>query len=73
MDNKLNKQIPYNTGKVLIGVHYEPPKPEYMNQENEHWQNVLTGVYQKRRANKMQFILYVAVLVGIFMLLGVYA
>lgn len=73
MDNKLNKQIPYNTGKVLIGVHYEPPKPEYMNEENEHWQNVLTGVYQKRRANKMQFILYVAVLTVLIILMGMWS
>lgn len=73
MNNKLNKQIPYNTGKVQIGLHYQPPKPEYMNDEAEHWQNVLTGVYQYRRKRRTQFIWYVAALAVIFMLLGVYA
>lgn len=25
------RTLPYNTGKVLIGLHYEPPLPKYEN------------------------------------------
>lgn len=72
MDNKLNN-VPYNTGKIKIGVHYQPPQKDYTSPESEHWQNVLTGVYQKRRIHKMQFIWYVVALVIIFTALGVWA
>ena len=68
-----NKSIPYNTGKVQIGLHYKPPKPNYMDHDAEYWQNVLTGVHQSRRRTRSQFIVYVAVLVIIFMLVGAYA
>ena len=68
-----NKSIPYNTGKVQIGLHYKPPKPNYMDHDAEYWQNVLTGVHQSRRRTRSQFIVYVAALVIIFMLIGAYA
>lgn len=68
-----NKSIPYNTGKVQIGLHYKPPKPNYMDHDAEYWQNVLTGVHQSRRRTRSQFIVYVAALVIIFMLVGAYA
>ena len=68
-----NKSIPYNTGKVQIGLHYKPPKPNYMDHDAEYWQNVLTGVHQSRRRTRSQFILYVVALVIIFMLIGAYA
>lgn len=28
--------VPYNTGKVLIGCRYEPPKPNYVMSEDEY-------------------------------------
>lgn len=65
-----NKLTPYNTGKVQIGAQYVPPKPDYMDRDAEHWQNVLTGVYQTRRKTRTQFILYVAGLIAVFTLLG---
>ena len=68
-----NKSIPYNTGKVQIGLHYKPPKPNYMDHDAEYWQNVVTGVHQSRRRTRSQFIVYVAALVIIFMLVGAYA
>lgn len=75
MNNKLkhitNKPVPYNTGKVKIGEHYLPPQRDYMTPEGEHWQNVLTGVYQSRRKDRTQFITYVVALVFLFILLGV--
>ena len=37
----------YNTGKVLIGLHYQPRKQGHMNGNNIYWQEVLLG---KRRS-----------------------
>ncbi len=37
----------YNTGKVLIGLHYRPRHGSYMNDNNIYWQGVLLG---KRRS-----------------------
>ena len=37
----------YNTGKVLIGLHYQPRKHSHMNGNNIYWQEVLLG---KRRS-----------------------
>lgn len=65
-----NKLIPYNTGKVQIGLQYKPPKSNYMDHEAEHWQNVLTGVHQSRRRTRSQFVVYVVALVIIFSVLG---
>lgn len=37
----------YNTGKVLIGLHYRPRQDSHMNGNNIYWQGVLLG---KRRS-----------------------
>lgn len=38
------KQVPYNTGKVLIGSRYEPPKkPVYLSIDEERLQRALLG------------------------------
>jgi hypothetical protein len=65
-----NKLIPYNTGKVQIGLQYKPPEVDYMDYEAEYWQNVLTGVHQSRCRTRSQFIVYVVALVIIFSVLG---
>jgi hypothetical protein len=65
-----DKLIPYNTGKVQIGLQYKPPETNYMDYEAEHWQNVLTGVHQSRRRTRSQFVVYVVALVIIFSVLG---
>ena len=70
-NNKLNKPVPYNTGKIKIGAHYDPPRQNYMDDDSVHWQNVLTGVYQERRKHKAETILYVVALVLVFVVLGV--
>ena len=43
----------YNTGKVLIGLHYQPRKQSHMNGNNIYWQEVLLG---KRRSLLQRFI-----------------
>jgi hypothetical protein len=65
-----DKLIPYNTGKVQIGLQYVAPDTNYMDHEAEHWQNVLTGVHQSRRRTRSQFVVYVVALVIIFSVLG---
>jgi hypothetical protein len=66
-----DKLIPYNTGKVQIGLQYVAPETNYMDHEAEHWQNVLTGVHQSRCRTRSQFILYVVALIVLFALLWV--
>lgn len=66
-----NKLTPYNTGKVKIGCAYVPPQKNYMTSDDVHWQNVLTGVYQRRMVHRMQFNLYVAGLLALIVVLGV--
>ena len=35
------KQPPYNTGKVQIGIYYEPPRQNYMSEDAERLQSSL--------------------------------
>ena len=65
-----DKLIPYNTGKVQIGLQYKPPEVDYMDHDAEYWQNVLTGVHQSRCRTRSQFVVYVVALVIIFSVLG---
>lgn len=67
------KQIPYNTGKVLIGCRYEPPAQSHVTAEGEFIQSVLLGEYQHRVRARAQLGWYVAGLVGVIALLGWFA
>jgi len=53
------KNLPYNTGKVAIGLHYEPPKKNYMSHEEEFWQSVILGERQIE-----QYLLRICYLMG---------
>ena len=33
----------YNTGKVVIGLHYQPRQTSYMSGNNIYWQGILLG------------------------------
>ena len=57
-----NKPIPYNTGKVVIGKAYEPPKLSHGSQEDDFWQDVLLGIHEAKRIQRVQFICYVVAL-----------
>ncbi len=66
-----NKQIPFNTGKVLIGSAYEAPKLTKPSPEDEFWRSVLLGDREARRIQRIQRIqriCYLVVLVGMFTL-----
>jgi hypothetical protein len=65
----MNRQPPYNTGRVLIGSRYEPPKPDYMGSNGEFWQSVLLGIHHERRKQRRYFVLYALALLMIFALL----
>jgi hypothetical protein len=67
------RQVPYNTGKVLIGCRYEPQLRSHVTEEGEFWQSVLLGEYQHRRRERVQFGWYMAILVGVFALMGWFA
>lgn len=64
------KPVPYNTGKVLIGCFYDAPARNHMTQEGEFWQSVLLGEHGQAQRHQMQFILCVAILVGLLALIG---
>ena len=54
------KNLPYSTGKVEIGLHYEVPKRNYMSHEEEFWQSVILGERQIER-----YLLNICYLMGI--------
>jgi hypothetical protein len=64
------KQVPYNTGKVLIGCRYDGPIRNHVTREGEWVQTLLLGEYAYRQRQKAQMGWYVAGLVGVFALIG---
>ena len=43
-----NKQVPYNTGKVLIGSRYVPPPRRDYSKEELYWQEILLNGKPRR-------------------------
>lgn len=64
------KQTPYNTGKVLIGSRYEPPKPAYNDPNSEFWQGVLLGDHRYKRKQRIWFGIYLVALLLVFALMA---
>jgi len=56
----MKKSLPYHTGKVQIGLNYEPPKRNYMSHEEEFWQSVILGERQIER-----YLLNICYLMGV--------
>ena len=50
----------YNTGKIMIGLYYQKPLDNHMNQDCEFWQSVLLGDYQREVTFRRQMHLYIA-------------
>jgi hypothetical protein len=66
--------IPYNTGKVLIGSNYDanPLKPKYVEYDNDMLllQHALVGNTAQYRRDKLLWRIYIGFLaVGLFVLL----
>lgn len=60
----MNKnQTPYNTGKVKIGLAYEPQRPRIQSKDEEMLQDVLLGIYNNKHERDMKryvgFVLFV--------------
>lgn len=66
-------RTPYNTGKVLIGSRYEPPKLYQPDADGEFWQGVLLGEHQHRRKQTIRMAAYVAVLILVMFLLAAWS
>ena len=51
----MSKVTPYKTSTGLqIGLHYQPPKPNYNSREAEFWQGILLGskpAHKRHRAS----------------------
>jgi hypothetical protein len=66
----VSKVTPYKTSTGLqIGLHYQPPKPNYNSREAEFWQGILLGLeptYTRRKAYRWG--LYIAALAAVFFL-----
>lgn len=45
------RSVPYNTGKVKIGLTYLPPQKDYTNPDNERLQQRLLGVERAEAPN----------------------
>lgn len=64
------RTLPYNTGKVLIGLHYEPPLPKYESADADLLQSALL-----RRPQRISFetaayaVLAVAAVVVVFLMM----
>ncbi len=63
--------IPYNTGKVKIGSRYEPPKPNYMDEDSELIQSAMLGLWAKERRLQLKLWGYfILLIVGITLLMA---
>ena len=67
------KQLPYNTGKVLIGCRHERSKRSHVTPEGEFIQSVLSGEYHRAKRERVQMVWYVVAVWLIFVLVGVFA
>jgi hypothetical protein len=68
------KNPPYDTGKIKIGVYYERPKPQRQSDEDLMWQSLLLGDRPTpvlRPISKQRSFLYALLGVGAYVLLSV--
>jgi len=63
-----DKPTGYNTGKVIIGCNYTKPLCK-QSEDDEFWQSVLLGDYQRQQRFNIQMTLYVVGLVMLFIVL----
>lgn len=53
---------PYNTGKVKIGLAYEPPRQSHVTPEGEQTQRLLLGIERAEARQNLGLAVYVALL-----------
>ncbi len=63
--------VPYNTGKIKIGSRYEPPKPNYMDEDSELIQSAMLGLWARERRFQVKLWVYFILLIaGISLLMA---
>lgn len=67
------RPVPYNTGKVLIGCCYEPRLRSHVSPEGEFAQSLLLGYRRQNLIERRESLVSMAVLVGVFALMGMLA
>ena len=68
------KQIPYDTGKVKIGLLYKPPPPR-MDEFDEQIQEALLGIHSWKHTFLRNALLYIFSVIGVlgFLLMWTWA
>lgn len=67
------KTPPYNTGKVKIGLTYEPPKQTYISDDESRLQNALLGVFDNSEVQREKAAWGVIFFLAILLLVVIYA
>lgn len=67
------KTPPYNTGKVKIGLTYEPPKRSDISTDESRLQNALLGLYDNTEVQREKAAWGVIFFVAILLLVVIYA
>jgi len=61
------RNVPYNTGKVKVGLAYEPPQKNYSNPDSERIQQRLLGVERIESHNYTGWCVYLFVVILVSM------
>jgi hypothetical protein len=65
---------PYDTGKVKVGLHYQPPSKSYVTSEGEQTQRLLLGVKRSEFKQNIGWAIYFATIylaaVSVLIILG---
>ena len=67
------KTPPYNTGKIKIGLTYEPPRRSQMSDDESHLQNVLLGLHDNTDVQRKKAAWGVIFFLAILLLVVIYA
>jgi hypothetical protein len=59
------EKVVYNTGKVKIGLRYEPPKDRHISPEGERIQRVLLDVERREFRENLGWCIYLAVVLAV--------
>jgi len=52
--------VPYNTGRVKIGLAYEPPRQNHITPEGEQTQRLLLGIERAEARQNLGWAIYLA-------------
>lgn len=68
------RNVPYNTGKVKVGLAYEPPRKSHITPDGERMQRVLIGAERREFRQNVGWAIYLALMliasIGALALIG---